>query len=69
MITGRKKGYVLLFFITSKNPDAHGPWPVHDGLVTIEEQRFMSVADQVRHCIAMQNVDEILFANAFASKQ
>lgn len=65
----KEKGVRTTIFITSKLPEAHGPWPVHDGLVTIEEHRFMSVADQVRHCIAMDNIDEILFANAFASEQ
>lgn len=65
----KEKGVRSTIFITSKLPEAHGPWPVHDGLVTVEEHRFMSVADQVRHCIAMGNIDEILFANAFASKE
>lgn len=64
----KEKGVRCAIFITSKKPDAHGPWPVHDGLVTIEEHRFMSVGDQVRHCIAMDDVDEILFANAFATE-
>lgn len=59
----------VAIFITSHLKEAHGPWPVHDGLVTVEEHRFMSVGDQVRHILAMDNVDEILFGNAFATEE
>ena len=65
----KSKGVKVALFITSHNPKDHGPWPVHDGLVTIEDHRFMSVADQVRHVLAMNNVDEILFGNAFATEE
>ena len=65
----KEKKVLVAIFITSHVKEAHGPWPVHDGLVTIEEHRFMSVGDQVRHILAMNNVDEILFANAFASEE
>ena len=65
----KEKKVRVAIFITSHVKEAHGPWPVHDGLVTIEEHRFMSVGDQVRHILAMNNVDEILFANAFASEE
>ena len=65
----KEKKVKVAMFITSHVKEAHGPWPVHDGLVTIEDHRFMSVADQVRHVLAMDNVDEILFGNAFASEE
>ncbi len=65
----KQKKVRVAIFITSHVKEAHGPWPVHDGLVTIEEHRFMSVADQVRHILAMDNVDEIIFGNAFASEE
>ena len=65
----KEKGVKVALFITSHDKKAHGPWPVHDGLVTIEDHRFMSVSDQVRHVLAMNNVDEILFGNAFATEE
>ncbi len=65
----KQKKVRVAIFITSHVKDAHGPWPVHDGLVTIEEHRFMSVGDQVRHILAMDNVDEIIFGNAFACEE
>lgn len=65
----KEKKVKVALFITSHLKEAHGPWPVHDGLVTVEEHRFMSVGDQVRHILAMNNVDEILFGNAFATEE
>lgn len=55
-------------FISSNVEGAHGPWPVQNGLPTLEDHRWISVDKQVKHIIAMGNVDEILFGNAFASE-
>lgn len=57
-------------FISSNNPDGtHGPWPVNDGLPTLEDHRWISAELQVRHLIAVGNVSEIIFGNAFASEE
>lgn len=56
-------------FISSHVEGAHGPWPVQDGLPTLEDHRWIPVDLQVRHLIAMGDVDEILFGNAFASEE
>lgn len=55
-------------FISSNVEGAHGPWPVQNGLPTLEDHRWMDVDKQVKHLIAMGNIDEILFGNAFASE-
>lgn len=60
-------GTGIAAFITSNDPSAHGPWPVKDGLPTIEVHRYQPISYQIRDLIAM-NVDTIYFGNAFASE-
>lgn len=64
------KGYGIpvTAFISSNVKGAHGPWPVYDGLPTLEEHRDRDVAFQVREMMAMGNVDCVIFGNAFASE-
>ena len=40
---------------------------VSDGLPTIEEHRDMPIEIQLKHCLALDNVDEIIIGNAYAS--
>ena len=56
-------------FISSNEDYTHGPWPVHDGLPTVEDHRWIPAELQVRHWIAVGDVDEIIFGNAFASEE
>ena len=56
-------------FISSNEENTHGPWPVHDGLPTVEDHRWIPAELQVRHWIAVGDVDEIIFGNAFASEE
>lgn len=63
----KKAGTGIGAFITSNDPDAHGPWPVKDGLPTIEKHRYTPISYQVRDLMAM-DVDTIYFGNAFASE-
>lgn len=55
-------------FISTNVSDAHGPWPVYNGLPTLEEHRDRPVDFQVRELMAMKDVDLIMFGNAFASE-
>lgn len=55
-------------FITSNVDHAHGPWPVYDGLPTIEDHRKRSIGYQLREFLAMGNTDIVYFGNAFASE-
>lgn len=64
----RSNGMKTQIFISSNVNEAHGPWPVSDGLPTIEANRDMPVDLQVRHVYAL-GCDEILFGNAFASEE
>ncbi len=64
----KSNGMKTQIFISSNVKGAHGPWPVSDGLPTIEADRDMPVDLQVRHVYAL-GCDEILFGNAFASEK
>ncbi|MBE6108243.1 MAG: DUF871 domain-containing protein [Erysipelotrichaceae bacterium] len=63
-----KRGIKVAFFISSQEKGTHGPWPVSDGLPTCEEHRSISLAAQLKHCIALKNIDEVRIGNAYASE-
>ncbi len=63
------KGIPVAIFISSLAEGSHGPWPVSDGLPTIEEHRNWPIEVQLKHCLALDNIDEILIGNAFASEK
>lgn len=46
----------------------HGPWPVTEGLCTLEEHRDMPIEVQAKHLFATNLVDDVIIANAFASE-
>lgn len=54
-------------FISSNNPKAHGPWPVNDGLPTLERHRYQSINYQIRDLTAM-GITTVYFGNAFATE-
>ncbi len=64
-----KRNTKVAFFISSQEKDTHGPWAVSDGLPTCEEHRTMSLAAQLKHCIALKNIDEVRIGNAYASEK
>ena len=65
----KKQGISVAMFLSSQKPGTHGPWPVSDGLPTIEEHRDIPVESQLKHMLAMDNVDEAIFGNAFAPEE
>ena len=62
-------GIPITMFISSQVENAHGPYDIEMGLPTIEEHRTLPVDVQLKHILAFKNVDEVLFGNAFASKE
>ena len=63
----KEEGIKTQIFITSTTPGTHGPWPVSDGLPTIEDDRDLPIGLQVRHNLAL-GCDEMIIGNAFASE-
>lgn len=64
----KSEGMKTQIFISSQVRGSHGPWPVSDGLPTIEEDRDLPVGLQLRHVLAL-GCDEVIFGNAFVSEE
>ena len=56
-------------FISSNNTNTIGPWPVSDGLPTCEVHRDLPIDIQLRHMVALKQVDDILIGNVYASDE
>lgn len=54
-------------FVSSKSAK-FGPWPVSEGLCTLEEHRNLPIEIQAKHLFASDLIDDVLIANAFASE-
>lgn len=54
-------------FVTSTNPEAFGPWPVTEGLPTLEMHRDLPIEVQTKHYLMMGNVSDIVIGNAYAT--
>lgn len=55
-------------FVSSKAATI-GPWPIMDGLCTLEMHRDLSITTQVKHHYAMGLIDDIIIGNMFASEE
>ncbi|MBQ1507853.1 MAG: DUF871 domain-containing protein, partial [Erysipelotrichaceae bacterium] len=64
----RKLGLRTQIFISSQQKGTHGPWPVSDGLPTVEIDRDLPIGLQIRHMVAL-GCDEVIIGNAFASEE
>lgn len=64
-----KYGLRTAAFITSQNENTYGPWPVTDGLPTLEMHRDLPLDVQLKHYIALNLVDDIILSNCFPSEE
>lgn len=55
-------------FVGSQEEGTYGPWPVNEGLCTLEAHRTMPIDAQARHLFATGLVDDVIVANAYASE-
>lgn len=62
-----KYGIHSAAFITSQEQTTFGPWPVSDGLPTLEMHRNLPMDVQVKHFIAMGGIDDIIISNCYPS--
>ncbi|MFI3227777.1 MAG: MupG family TIM beta-alpha barrel fold protein [Clostridia bacterium] len=56
-------------FVSSQVEGTYGPWPVNEGLCTLEMHRELPIDVQVRHLFATGLIDDVIIANAYASEQ
>jgi hypothetical protein len=62
-------GLVVAAFVSSQTENSFGPWPVNEGLCTLEEHRELPMDVQARHLFATGLVDDVLVANCYASDE
>ncbi|MDR5585943.1 DUF871 domain-containing protein [Clostridium aquiflavi] len=55
-------------FVNSKEAK-YGPWPVSEGLCTLEMHRNLPIDVQAKHFLATGLIDDVIIANSFASEQ
>ncbi len=65
----KDRGLNVAAFVSSQNKEAVGPWPLSEGLCTLEMHRETPLDFQVRHMFATGMVDDVLIANAYATKE
>lgn len=46
-----------------------GPWPVEEGLCTLEMHRHWPITTQAKHLWATDLIDDVIIANSFASEE
>lgn len=64
-----KYGIQTAAFLTSQTDNSFGPWPVTDGLPTLEMHRHLPIDVQLKHYIAMGNIDDLIISNCYASEE
>ncbi len=60
-----KNGIRTAAFISSQADETYGPWPVSQGLVTLEMHRDLPLIVQFKHMIALGTVDDIIISNCY----
>lgn len=65
----KEHGLQIAAFVSSQNDNTFGPWPVNEGLCTLEIHRDLPIDVQMRHLCATQMIDDVIIGNAFASKE
>lgn len=63
----KKLGIRTAAFVNSKVA-THGPWPVTEGLCTLEKHRDLGIEVQAKELFATGLIDDVIIANAFASE-
>lgn len=56
-------------FVCAQGRKTFGPWPVTQGLPTLEMHRNMPLATQIQHLIVLDIVDDIIISNCYPSEE
>ncbi len=63
-------GFRTTAFITSQYEDATwGPWPINEGLCTLEIHRDLPIVTQAKHYFALGFINDLIIGNACASEE
>lgn len=58
----------LQTFVTSQASGAFGPWPVDDGIPTLESHRTVPISTQMKHYAMMPGITDVIISNCFATE-
>ncbi|GAB2023063.1 DUF871 domain-containing protein [Pseudolactococcus yaeyamensis] len=61
-------GLNIAAFVNSQTAQ-FGPWPIMDGLCSLESHRDLPLVTQVKHLMLMGTIDDIIIGNAYASEE
>ncbi|WP_430884613.1 DUF871 domain-containing protein [Fusibacter sp. JL216-2] len=64
----KEKGIRTAAFVDSSHA-TFGPWPVSEGLCTVEDHRGLDIATQAKALFNTELIDDVIIANAFASEE
>ena len=64
----KELGIKTAAFINSPSA-SYGPWPVSEGLCTLEMHRDLSLETQAKHLFATGTIDDVIIANCFATEE
>lgn len=64
-----KYGLRTAAFVTSQNEGTYGPWPVTDGLPTLELHRNLPIEVQAKHFISLGTINDIIISNCYPTKE
>lgn len=64
----KENGIRTAAMISSKDA-AFGPWPVQEGLPTLEEHRYLPIDVQAKDFFQTNLIDDLIIGNAFASDE
>jgi len=64
----KENGIHTAAFVNSPSASI-GPWPVEEGLCTLEMHREWPITTQAKHLWATDLIDDVIIANAFASEE
>jgi len=64
-----KYGLRTAAFITSQTENTFGPWPVTQGLPTLEMHRNLPMIVQFKHFVALEMIDDIIISNCYPTDE
>ena len=65
----KKYNLKIAAFVSSQTDNTFGPWPVNEGLCTLEMHRDLPMDVQARHLFATGMIDDVIIANCYASEE
>lgn len=65
----KKYGLNTSAFVTSLKEGTYGPWPVTDGLPTLELHRQLPIEIQAKHYVTMDTIDNIIISTCYPSDE